>query len=286
MFDLFSGFTLLTIHPDTIPLTAFSTPNGLYEWLRMPQGAAGSPTWLVSVMHLVTDGLGNIRMYLDNAMGSDASPMAHVATLATGFARLRLHNLKLSPKKSRIDAARVDCCGKRHLSRRCTSQRRQSCRTSSNAHVTRHQTTIQLTGRPQLLAEVFTQHGQTRALKHTSLLNKGAMFDFTPPMEAAVCALLAELAAPSTLVFPDWDGVIDRSRPFRLHRDASTDGLGGTLEQEQLDGSIRPIVYISRTTFSNERYWTPMELEAACIVWSIRRLRRYLSSVFSNKSAK
>ena len=43
VFDLFSGFTQLTIHPDTIPLTAFCTPNGLYEWLRMPQGAAGAP---------------------------------------------------------------------------------------------------------------------------------------------------------------------------------------------------------------------------------------------------
>ena len=253
----------------------------------MPQGAAGSPAWLVSVMRLVTDGLDSIRMYLDNAMGSDASSMAHVATLATFFARLPLHNLKLSTYKSRIGAARVDCSGTRHhLSRRCTSQQRQSCRTSSNAHVTRHQRTSQLTGRPQLLPDVFTQHGQTRALNHTSLLNKGAMFDFTPPMKAAVRALLAELAAPPTLVFPDWDGVIDRSRPFRLHRDTSTYGLGATLEQKQLDGSIRPIVYISRTTLSNERYWTPMELEAGCIVWSVRHLRRYLFSVFSNKSAK
>ena len=89
VFDLFSGFTQLTIHPDTIPLTAFCTPNGLYEWLlRMLQGAAGSPAWFVSVMRLVTDGLNNIRMYLDDAIGSDGSPMAHVATLATCFARL------------------------------------------------------------------------------------------------------------------------------------------------------------------------------------------------------
>ena len=198
----------------------------------MPQSVAGFPAWLVSVMRLVTDGLNNIRMYLDDAIGSDASPMAHVATLATFFARLRLHNLKVSPNKSRIGAARVDCSETRHLSRRCTSQRRQSCRTGSNTHATRHQTTSQLTGRPQLLPEVFTQHGQTRALNHMSLLKKGAIFDFTPPMKAAVRGLLAELAAPPTLVFPDWGGVIDRSRPFRLHRDATTDGLGATLEQE------------------------------------------------------
>ena len=96
VFDLFSGFTQLTIHPDTIPLTAFCTPNGLYEWLRMPQGAAGAPAWFVSVMRLVTAGLHNIRMYLDDAIGSDDSPIHHVATLATFFERLRLHSLKLS----------------------------------------------------------------------------------------------------------------------------------------------------------------------------------------------
>ena len=110
-FDLFSGFTQLTIHPNTVPLTAFCTPNGLYEWLRMPQGAAGSPAWFVCVMCLVTDGLDNIRMYFDDAIGSDAFPMVNVATLATFFARLRLHNLKLSPNKSRIGVARVDVLG-------------------------------------------------------------------------------------------------------------------------------------------------------------------------------
>ena len=98
VFDVFSGFSQLTIHPDTIPLTAFCTPNGLYEWLRMPQGAAGAPAWFVSAMRLVTAGLDNLRMYLDDAIGSNDCPVHHVATLATFFARLLHHKLKLSPK--------------------------------------------------------------------------------------------------------------------------------------------------------------------------------------------
>ena len=71
----------------------------------MPQG---TPAWLVSVMRLVTAGLNNIRMYLDDAIGSDNYPVNYLATLAIIFVRLRLHKLNLSPDESRIGAARID----------------------------------------------------------------------------------------------------------------------------------------------------------------------------------
>ena len=114
----------------------------------------------------------------------------------------------------------------------------------------------------------------------TAPLKKGAASEFTSAMKVTVRTLLAELAASPILVFLDWDAVIDTSRPFHLHCDASTAGLSATLEQEQPDGSIRPIVYISRATLDNEQNWTPLELEAGCVVWSIRPLRRYLFGVY------
>lgn len=48
----------------------------------MPQGAAGVPAWFVQVMRPFTAGLENIRMYLDDAIGSDDIPIHHVAPLA------------------------------------------------------------------------------------------------------------------------------------------------------------------------------------------------------------
>ena len=279
VFDLFSGFTQLTIHPDTIPLTIFCTPNGLYEWLRMPQGAAGAPAWFVSVMRLVTAGLDNIRMYLDDAVGSDDSPIHHVATLATFFARLRLQSLKLSPDKSRIGAARVDFLshvisadGVRPNDDRVATLTRMPMPTDIE------QLRSLLGGLNYYRKFLPNMAHHIRPIK--ALLKKGAAFDFTSAMEDTVRALLADLAAPPTLVFPDSDAVIDTSRPFRLHCDASTAGFGATLEQEQPDGSIRPIVYISRATLDNEQNWTPTKLEAGCVVWSIRRLRRYLFGVY------
>ncbi|CAB1107749.1 unnamed protein product [Ectocarpus sp. CCAP 1310/34] len=68
------------------------------------------------------------------------------------------------------------------------------------------------------------------------------------------------------------------NRPLRLCSDVCIDGFGASLEQEQLDGSVRPIVYISRATLPAERNWTVLDLEAGGIVWAIKRLRGYMWS--------
>ena len=73
-----------------------------------------------------------------------------------------------------------------------------------------------------------------------ALLKKGARFDFTPEIVKVVCALPVELASPLILVFPVWDAGIDKFNSLFLHYDASTDGLGDTLEQEQPDALSAP----------------------------------------------
>ena len=48
-------------------------------------------------------------------------------------------------------------------------------------------------------------------------------------MEVIVGEILAELAAPPILAFPDWDAVTDGSRPFHVYCDACIDGFGACL---------------------------------------------------------
>ena len=278
MFDLFSGFTQLTIHPDTIPLTAFCTPNGLYEWPCMPPGAAGAPAWFVLVMRLVTAGLDNILMYLD-AIGPDDCPLYHVATLATFFARLRLHTPKLSPDKSRIGAARVDFLGHVILA---DGVRPNDARVAALARLPMSTDINQLRsliGGLSYIPQVPGQHGSPHSPDNGSS-EKGRRVRFhlrnrghrSHPSRGT-------RSTPNTCLSGLGRGH-DTSGPFRLYCDASTAGLGATLEQEQPDSSMRPIVYISRATLNNEQNWTPMELEAGCVVWSIRRPRRYLFGVY------
>ena len=43
LFDLVPSFHQITAHKDTVPLTTFCTPTGLYEWLVMLQGSSAPP---------------------------------------------------------------------------------------------------------------------------------------------------------------------------------------------------------------------------------------------------
>ena len=71
------------------------------------------------------------------------------------------------------------------------------------------------------------------------------------------------LATPPILVVPVWDTVADGSRPFHVYCDAGIDEFGAALEQEQLDGSMKPIAYISQATLDSEKHWTPLDWRPA-----------------------
>ncbi|CAB1107716.1 unnamed protein product [Ectocarpus sp. CCAP 1310/34] len=204
LFDMKSSFHQITVHRDTIPLTAFVTSSGLFEWLNMPQGT----------------------------------------TIRSLFERLRTHNLNLTPRKLQLAPQKPSFLGTLF---------------SPDGVQSNGDKVIALTKMPmpkdtkQLRALLgglsYYRKYLPQMAKHvrplTTLLKKNVKFEFTDSMESAIRQPLAELASPPVLVYPDWDAVSDGSRPFRLYCDASKDGFGGTLEQEQPDGSVRPIVFIS-----------------------------------------
>ncbi|CAN0593696.1 unnamed protein product, partial [Laminaria digitata] len=107
-----------------------------------------------------------------------------------------------------------------------------------------------------------------------SLLKKGVKFEFTVEHIQIVQELLSRLSSPKVLAFPDFTAAISGERPFQLITDASADGLGAVIEQEQNDGTTRPICFLSRSTLTNEKNWSTTELECAAIVWAVKKNRQ------------
>ena len=74
-------------------------------------------------------------------------------------------------------------------------------------------------------------------------------------MEVIVREILAELAIPPILIFPDWAALADGYRPFCVYCDACIDYFG-CAQQEHPDDSVRSIAYISRATLDSDAQWT------------------------------
>lgn len=99
--DLTSGFYNMPLHEDDRKYSAFTTPMGLYEYNRLPQGLCNSPG---SFMRMWTSIFGDqnylsLLCYLDDLLVFAPDEETALLRLRMVFDRLRSHNLKLAPKK-------------------------------------------------------------------------------------------------------------------------------------------------------------------------------------------
>ena len=77
-FDMMSGFHQIMIGENSVPLTAFCTASGLYDFLVMLMGRSGSPGHFQRVMRQVTADLAYfVTIYIDDVLvrSNDESSM-------------------------------------------------------------------------------------------------------------------------------------------------------------------------------------------------------------------
>lgn len=99
--DLSSGYYQLLVAERDRHKTAFGTKFGLFQWKRLSMGLCNAPSTFQRAMSQVLSGLNwkICIVYLDDLVVVGKDFMSHLHNLELVFQRLRLHNLKLSPKK-------------------------------------------------------------------------------------------------------------------------------------------------------------------------------------------
>ena len=175
----------------------------------------------------------------------DSDPVAHVQTIRSLFERLRKHNRKLCPSKARLGATDASLLGHSIFPAGLRPNAENVSALTTMPRPTDVKNVRALMGGTNYYRNVLPDLSK-RLCPINALLRKGVNFAFTPAMEKLVREILAELTIPPVLVFPDWDAVADATRLFHVYCDACIDGFGSAPEQEQTDGSIKPIAYISR----------------------------------------
>ena len=106
------------------------------------------------------------------------------------------------------------------------------------------------------------------------LLKKDEPYLWTEKHQQVFETLKNHLISDPILQHPDY------SRPFYLHTDASTSGLGAVLSQLNDDHKEYVIAYASRSLNEAEQNYPTTNLECLAIVWAIEHFYKYLEAKF------
>ena len=109
--DQSSSYYQILMQPRSIALTAFSTPNGHYEFLRLPFGLKNAPSEFSRIMYQILGDLPFIEIYIDDIFVHSKSISDHFEHLKELFSRLKRANLKLNPEKCEFCRTSVKILG-------------------------------------------------------------------------------------------------------------------------------------------------------------------------------
>ena len=114
VFDLTAGYHQMPVSKGSIRYTAFICFFGLFEYLRVPFGLKGAPSFFQRAMaSFVLVGLILLicEVYLDDIIVHAQTAKQFLLNLRTVFDRIRTHRLLFHPRKARIGMHSVEYTG-------------------------------------------------------------------------------------------------------------------------------------------------------------------------------
>lgn len=270
--DLASGYYQVPMGEESRRFTAFITPDGHYEFKRMPFGLANAPAVFQRIMNRL---LGSRRFDSAHAYMDDL--LIPSATIDEGFEKLedilkllQDAGLTLKLEKCRFFDKKIEYLGYEVSSDGIKPGERKTIAvkefpTPNNTHELR-----QFLGLASYFRKFVKGFGEV-ARPLTKLLKKDSQWSWGEEQIKAFATLKTKLIERPILA------LFDPKLKTELHTDASSLGLGGILMQTQAEtGALKPVAYFSRQTTPEERHFHSYELETLAVVCSLKKFRPYL----------
>ena len=260
--------------------TAFSVGNlGFYECNRMAFGLTNAPATFQRLMER-TMGELNLReclIFLDDILIFSENFEDHLERLEAVFSRLKQQGLKLKPSKCEFFKTSV-----KYLGHVVSLNGVQTDPDKINAlaswpepnNVKELRSFLGFTGyyrrfirdyskivKP--LNDLLVGHCTHKSPDQKKKKKKVSVpWQWGDAQQIAFNTIKDKLSSPPILAYAEF------SKPFILHTDASTEGLGAVLYQEQ-DGLERVIAYTSRGLRASEKHYPAHKLEFLCLKWAV-----------------
>ena len=209
-------------------------------------------------------GLSGVEIYQDNIYVHANSRIAHDERLSTVLERLRNLKFQLNEKKCRTALREINILGTVINGRDARPDPEKMAVITSLPAPTSAKEVRSFLGLVQFYGR-FIPRLSTMKEPLTKLTRNGQPFVWQAEQKKAFNLLKSSLCKDAML------RIFDPKQEVVLRCDASPVGIGAVLEQQQ-----RPVLFVSKTLSVAERNYAQIEREALAIVWTVRRLHKYL----------
>lgn len=271
--DLNAGFWQIGVRKEDIPKTAFITPDGLFEFLRMPFGLACAPATFQRTMDIVLASLkwNTAVAYMDDVLIFSKDYGLHIGAIKSVLSRLREAGLTINPSKCSFFKTNLTYLG--HVITKDGIKTnpdtiRSVVEFPRPKNLQAVQSFVSLAGYYRRFVADFARIAQPLA----KLSRKTEGYSWTSEQEEAFEKLKTILTTDPVLAH------FDRNKETELRTDACGYGIGGALVQKY-DQGFRPVAYFSRLLNTAEKNYCISQQEALAVVDGVERYRCYLSDV-------
>lgn len=274
--DLRNGFFHVEVDESSRKYTAFSVPDGHYEFLRVPFGLCNSPAVFQRYVNSTFRDLmreGVVLAYMDDLIIPSSDVESGIERLERVLEIASRAGLDMNWKKCCFLRTRVEFLG--HIVEggcvRPSDRKTEAVqRFPELANAKQVQSFLGLSG----YFRKFVPGYSAIARPLSNLLRTGVKFCFDAAEKNAFLRLKTILSERPVL------NLYRVGADTELHTDASAFGYGAILLQKSCDdGLFHPVYYASGKTTAAEAKYTSYELEVLAIIKALKKFRVYLLGI-------
>ena len=270
-FDLLKGYWGIPLTERAKRVSAFATPDGLYQYKVMPFGMKNAPATFQRLVNKLTAGIDNCEVYIDDIVVYTDTWEDHIKSIRSLFNKLREANLTVNLVKSEIAHAHVIFLG--HVVGQGQVKPIQ-------AKVEAIQKFPVPTTKKELMRFLgmagyyrrFCRNFSETVAPLTNLLSKRVKFIWTDACQYAFDKIKSVLISSPVLNAPNFE------KPFKLATDASDNGVGAILLQTDVDGIDHPVSYFSKRFNPHQKNYSTIEKETLALLLALQHFDVYLGT--------